>query len=409
MDFTNKFTDEWSNTGTEPSSTLKTNGFAAGYRPPAAIFNWFWSKTMKAITELQTKLSSVDSGKVDKVTGKGLSTKDYTADEKTKLAGIEEGATAVGQKKETNGGEIFNNYGEFGNQASGLYSHAEGYLTNATGSHSHSQGTYTSANGHSAHAEGQSCTASGNYSHAGGYGTWANGFQFVTGKYNIQKDGCTGDNDQSTEHSIFIVGYGTQSTAANALRITAAGKCYGSQSFGAGGADYAEYFEWKDENASNEDRRGRFVTLDGDKIRLASANDDYILGVISAAPSIVGDVQSENWHGMYSKDVFGCPLTETVEVPESTDEQTGKVIPAHTEVRYVVNPDYDDTKAYVSREFRKEWSPVGLLGQLVVVDDGTCTVNGYCKATANGIGTAADSGFRVLKRIDNTHVKVLVK
>jgi len=39
------------------------------------------------------KLKSLLANKVDKVSGKGLSTNDYTTDEKTKLAGIEEGAT----------------------------------------------------------------------------------------------------------------------------------------------------------------------------------------------------------------------------------------------------------------------------------------------------------------------------
>lgn len=37
-------------------------------------------------------LSAVTSTKVDKVSGKGLSTNDYTTEEKTKLAGIEAGA-----------------------------------------------------------------------------------------------------------------------------------------------------------------------------------------------------------------------------------------------------------------------------------------------------------------------------
>lgn len=46
---------EWKNQGSEPSESLKTNGFQVGYKPPNGIFNWFWSKVSKAITELQTK------------------------------------------------------------------------------------------------------------------------------------------------------------------------------------------------------------------------------------------------------------------------------------------------------------------------------------------------------------------
>lgn len=41
---------------------------------------------------LTKKVADLESGKVDKVTGKGLSTNDYTTDEKNKLAGIAEGA-----------------------------------------------------------------------------------------------------------------------------------------------------------------------------------------------------------------------------------------------------------------------------------------------------------------------------
>lgn len=41
-----------------------------------------------AIGQLQTRVESVDNSKVDKVTGKGLSTNDYTTTEKNKLAGL---------------------------------------------------------------------------------------------------------------------------------------------------------------------------------------------------------------------------------------------------------------------------------------------------------------------------------
>lgn len=291
----------------------------------------------------------------------------------------------------------------------GYASHAEGEDTTASDVAAHAEGIDTTASGEAAHAEGIGTTASGNYSHAGGHSTKANAYQFVTGKYNTDKTGCTNENDQSADNSIFIIGYGTATTKANAFRVTAAGKCMGAQTFGSSGADYAEFFEWRDGNKKAEDRRGLFVTLDGDKIRLATAADDYIVGVISANPSVVGDVQSENWHGMYKKDVFGQPLTETVEVPESTNEETGEVVPAHTFTRYVVNPDYDPDEEYTSREFRKEWACVGLMGKLVVVDDGTCEVNGYCKAADGGKATKSDTGYRVMKRIDSTHIQILYR
>lgn len=494
----------WSNVGVAPSETLKTNGFQAGYKPPAPVFNYMFNKYGICIDELQKgKADTSHTHTMSDITGlaeefnKKANVSHVHADYEKKTGKSlhmqkvypESGVSAVAGT----GAEIFNDYRKRtfgqdpstsddvqiamqGNVASGDFSHAEGMgttasayashsegdTTTASGHASHSEGSYSTASGDSSHAEGSgaasgdyshaegrgaasgdyshtegSGAASGNYSHAegfcstasgdyshaegdnakalgyashaGGCRTKANAFQFVTGKYNIEKTGCTDESDQSTDNSIFIVGYGTSLIPANAFRITAAGKCMGAQSFGSSGADYAEFFEWRDGNKKAEDRRGLFVTLDGDKIRLATAADDYIVGVISANPSVVGDVQSENWHGMYKKDVFGQPLTETVEVPESTDEETGEVVPAHTITRYVVNPDYDPDEEYTSREFRKEWACVGLMGKLVVVDDGTCEVNGYCKAADGGKATKSDTGYRVMKRIDSTHIQILYR
>lgn len=233
--------------------------------------------------------------------------------------------------------------------------------------------------------------------------------------------GTTGD--------AFIIGngnstvYGSQEqTQSNAFRVTYAGKAYGLAAYSSSGADYAEYFEWKDGNPNNEDRRGRLVTLDGEKIRLATADDDYILGVVSANPCIEGDVYSDDWQGKYLTDVFGQRLTQTVHIParyeeqEITDPETGEtttenvlVEDEHDAVQWVLNPDYDPEQEYVSREDRKEWSAIGLMGKLVVIDDGTCEVNGYCKAGVNGIATKADDGYRVMARIDDTHIRVLVR
>lgn len=71
IEFTNK-PIKWTNEGTAPSEDLKTNGFQAGYKPPAAVFNNQWHTTGECIDELQTKLSGVDDKKVDKADGKSL-------------------------------------------------------------------------------------------------------------------------------------------------------------------------------------------------------------------------------------------------------------------------------------------------------------------------------------------------
>lgn len=202
----------------------------------------------------------------------------------------------------------------------------------------------------------------------------------------------------------------SESATDNVFRVSKDGKCYGKNAFVSSGADYAEYFEWADGNPEAEDRRGLFVTLDGNFIRKAGPGDD-LLGIVSAAPAIEGDCSSENWHGMYVKDIFGSPVTETVEVAESVDESTGETIPAYTETRWVLNPEFNPQQEYVSRDKRKEWAPVGMLGKLVLVDDGTCQVNQYCTCSENGIATHSPqkTSYRVMERLDNTHVRVFVK
>jgi hypothetical protein len=128
-------------------------------------------------------------------------------------------------------------------------------------------------------------------------------------------------------------------------------------------ADYAEFYEWEDGNPNNEDRRGHFVTFtEGNKIRIANNTDDYILGVVSVSPAVLGNDYDSEWCGKYLTDAFGKVLTEEVFVEEYTNEETGEIIPAHMETIPILNPEYDESQEYVSREKRKEWVPVGTHG-----------------------------------------------
>lgn len=335
------------------------------------------------------------------------------------------------------GAEVFNDYdnniasGEyshaegFSTRASGKHSHAEGFCTIASGMDSHAEGIITRASGDCSHAEGNSTEASGDcshaegrgtiasemYSHAEGFETTANRFQHVSGKYNVEKSGpeSWGTQDSTQADAIFMVGCGTSSSAKNAFRISSGGKCFGATAFGASGADFAELFEWADGNPNNEDRRGLFVALEGEKIKLANTGDDYI-GIISGDQAFIGNSASEEWQGKYLTDVFGTKLSQEVEVPAEINDITGEVItPATTTVQYVLNPNYNPNEDYIMRENRKEWGIVGLIGQIVMVDDGTCTVGGRVEPSVNGIGTASNNGYRVMKRIDDNHIKVLVK
>ena len=299
----------------------------------------------------------------------------------------------------------------FNTTASGNYSHAEGYKSKSIGEGSHAEGYGTTASGDYSHAQGYDTKASGDYSHAGGYGTIANKYQTVIGRYNANTEAPT--ISSSMTGSLFIVGRGSSSANRyNAFRVTTTGSVYGNNSYNSSGADYAEYFEWKDKNTNNEDRVGLFVTLDGQYIRIANSKDDYILGIISGNPSVIGDSYfGDNWHGMYKTDIFGRLLTEIVHVDEYIDEDTKETVPEHNEERLILNPDWNPDLEYEAREDRPEWDAVGLVGKLVVIDDGTCEVNNYCKVADNGIATKSDttSGYRVMKRLDDTHIQILFR
>lgn len=221
-----------------------------------------------------------------------------------------------------------------------------------------------------------------------GVGNTANALNTVVGKYAKTPTAATAT---ANTGDLFVVGSGIEGGArSNALRITAAGDVLATKAFSATGAGFAESYEWLDGNPNNEDRRGLFVTTDGEYIKPANAGD-FIAGVTDANPTVVGDVYTEEWHGKYVKDVFGARIMK--------------------DGAYVLSEDYDESKEneYISQLERPEKEAVTYAGKLVVCDDGTCKVNGFCMPYKNGIATASETGYRVLARVDESHVKVLIK
>lgn len=99
---------EWGDNGAEPSEDLRTNGFKGGYKPPASVFNWFWSKVQKCITELQTKTKShIDStSNPHKVTKAqvGLGSVDNTSDANKPVSTAVQ--IALNKKLDTAGGTM---------------------------------------------------------------------------------------------------------------------------------------------------------------------------------------------------------------------------------------------------------------------------------------------------------------
>lgn len=73
MDFEQR-PPEWENVGAEPTTEIKKKGFTAGYKPPAAYFNWFWNRVGKCIAEIQGNLETLS--KMDVGLGNVDNTKD---------------------------------------------------------------------------------------------------------------------------------------------------------------------------------------------------------------------------------------------------------------------------------------------------------------------------------------------
>ena len=222
--------------------------------------------------------------------------------------------------------------------------------------------------------------------------------------------------EDTTNAYAHIVGNGTSNSArSNAYTLDWQGNgTFSGTVSSATGADYAEYFEWKDGNPNNEDRVGYIVCLDGDKIVKANTGDD-ILGICSGTAMVLGDSAEWNWSKRYLTDDFGRIIYEDydVEHEEIKDEKTGKIIEeAWTEHIHAPkqNPDYDASQPYTKRADRPEWQIVGMMGKLYVRDDGSCVVNGYADVK-DGIATKATgkTNMRVMARVNENIVRVLLK
>ena len=339
----------------------------------------------------------------------------------------------------------------------GSYSHSEGYATYAQGKGSHSEGynsigsiTFMMAQGYGSHCEGYTDNvvkrashdgshmegysddsdgitqqyAQGNGSHCEGWNTYcANGttaaahtegrgtaagsaYQHIEGKYNII------DTESIYQH---IVGNGTSSSRSNSHTLDWQGNAVFAGTVSNSGADYAEYFEWLDENENVDDRVGYIVALEGNKIKFANSEDD-VLGIVSGTATVLGDNAEWEWQGKYLKDEFGRKIidwvehksTTTIYNDDGTSEEKEISLGFFPEPR--INPAYNENEEYVNRYWRPEWDAVGLMGKLFVRDNGSCQVGGYVKPD-NGIAipSAEKTNMRVLKRVNDNVIQVLLK
>ncbi|CAH6419030.1 Peptidase G2 autoproteolytic protein [uncultured virus] len=252
--------------------------------------------------------------------------------------------------------------------------------------------------------------------------------------------GNNGSNPSPADHGIGIAAYisaaGTPSTGVVA-----------ATQFVSPFADYGEFFEWEDGNPNNEDRRGIFVTFgdnSSDKIRIATQNDP-VLGVVTKTSGVVGNAYELGWAGAAAKDKFGQPITEynrvhdlrtfvrkvmknnpefarvninnkseaeLVQILRSDGKAWGDFNDPMRERPMMVkrNPKYDSSQQYISRSRRKEWTNVGLIGCLVVLEErpGTCSPGKYIDCSASGKAILGNQ-YRVTKRLGPDTVSIFFR
>jgi hypothetical protein len=241
---------------------------------------------------------------------------------------------------------------------------------------------------HTASSFNQALGVSSKCTSRAGLQVTANNASFGNTSYGLVRLETVRANSNAFNYAIYRAGDG----ADTGFSFRGDGNAFADNNWNAGGADYAEYFEWKDGNTDDEDRRGFTVVLDGNKIRKSTSDDDAssIIGVVSAIPAVVGDSGQLGWQGKHERDEWGSYILEEYTQTEWTDAdgelksyQTDK-IPSNVTVpddalvtstgadgktklmRRKESSSYDASQTYTPREDRKEWDTIGLMGKLRV-------------------------------------------
>ena len=242
--------------------------------------------------------------------------------------------------------------------------------------------------------------ASGKYSFADGMHIISAADNAVTfGKYGVNTDSC----------SLALANGTAIKTPGLAFKVLSDGSVHADKEYTSPCADYAECFEWADGNPNNDDRAGYFVKLKDGKIVLCE-DFDTPLGIVSATPAIIGDSGEMHWQGKYVTDDFGRIQYHDVTVPAEIDEGGNIVSEEHIETQPILNPDWNPEQEYIPRKDRPEWSAVGVLGKLIVYDDGTLQSGDICRCGANGKATkSVNNGYTVLKRVSDDKILIWFK
>lgn len=391
----------WNAEGSEPPSSLKSSGFQAGYKPPAAYFNWFWNKVSACLTELQTKLSNVDNTADAEKSVKYASTSGSANKTKGSMVVRLNGGSTEGTDQVTFDGSAGKSVNITADKIGAARKDGKSTIIAATSTDGIaytatldgitelfdglkitiipdkiSASTAVTLDLNGLGAKKVRITLPFNSANSGtmpklptwmGAGspltltyhskfqTWKTELQMASGsdiygKVPIQSGG-TYANSETTEAD--------KAKARQDLGIETANGTTVSQN-----ADYAEVGEWVDGNPNSENRIGYFVSIDdtqaGTTMIVATSTKD-VRGVTVTAPAFSGNCSAEKF------------------------DEDGSL--------------------------KKQYAYVAVMGLVSVIDNGTCTINERCMP--NDSGTAVPStnnlGYHVIDRIDDTHILIAVE
>ena len=310
MNFENK-TPEWPKEGVEPSSEIKNKGFAPGYKPPAAYFNWFWNSVSKNLAEIKTKLSNVDNTADSEKTVKRATTAG-TADKTAQKMTVQlNGGTTEGTDKFTFDGSAAKSV-DITKDAIGL-----GNVDNTADS-----------------------TKSVSFASTAGSANKTKSAMTVrlNGGSSEGQDKYTFDGSVAKSVNITPASIGAVSTANGAVVSN--------------GSDYAICFQWSDGNPNKDVRTNRFVRLTdgGNKISLATSSAD-ICGVTTDSAAFV-----ENYGVASDSTTLVCVLGVVTVIDNGTctvgntcmSDDNGYATPSSNNMGYRVMERVDDTKVKIA-------------------------------------------------------------
>jgi len=390
------------------STASKHNAFSANYAKSeaeyGAAFNYAYAYTPYSFA---MGYYAKTYGRPLKCTGINRTAKTLTIDPTYSLSGITSSHKIILRCFNTNNTIIYAELNISSVSGNTIYLDSEAYL-GSSGNYAYQlfpDGIIFVVDTSTSYANA-SC-AGGYYSIASGKYTNANGYYTIAG---AEGSNIWGKYGMTTEPYSLALANGTgHKTPGLAFKVLSDGSVHADAEYTSPCADYAEYFEWADGNLNAEDRVGYFVKLDGEKI-VKCSEFDKPLGIISAMPAIIGDSGEMHWKGKYVTDDFGRIQYHDVVVPAEYDEEMNLISEEHIERQPILNPAWDSSEEYIPRKDRPEWSPVGVLGKLVVYDDGTLQSGDICRPGPNGIAVKSiENGYPVLKRVSEDKVLVWFK